>query len=232
MIPGGIHRIRIALLSASGWKDLRIVNISTSGVAVENALQRDFCVGQNVRARLALENKTFEMALEVRRRDSDILGLRVLNPEPSYQTALVAFFRKEIEAVRMVQVPADLQKRPDDGVPVWFRGSEHSELYLTASGKEVLTFQLAFFGHYFECDASGDLRYGSLLVSDRGPARVKESDLVNWEPEVDAQILESISAFVENINGLAVDLKQALIRRLKAFPVAEVHPNLQAGAAG
>ena len=192
---------------------------------------RDFAIGQRIQLRVVLGDQTFSLTGEVRRRSHGVLGLQVIEPDPKYQTAVTALFRREIEAVRMVQVPSHLLQEPEVGEALFFRGSDQTELYLHTQSDSVESFQLAFFGHVLE-GVGESLRYGVLSPGDAHPARIKESDLILWHQTIDTSVVDAMTGFIQNISGLSERLKSDLVAKLSSLPRADAPQRLRVGGVG
>lgn len=181
-------------------KPVEIANISATGIGLVNDGKIQWpSPGATLEGSLRFENEKFEVRLEIMHVGDSAVGCRYLGATDELQRFLLRYFRIETSAARMVQVNPDVLRAEEDGSPRLFRGLDNCELYLVEKNSKLVRFSLVFFGNHIESDAAGSTRFASnsgALKRDEISAAIK---------------------FVQNIEGLPIDLCEAICVRLRGI---------------
>lgn len=192
-------------------KVYQIKNISLSGVGFVIEDENYFEVGQKYEGSLILNKNQIPVILEVRRKESNIIGA-ILEIEDRFSKELLSFFEGELNALSLRKISIDSLKRDENGEPCWFYGDRNHELYLTTQGDVVTTFQLNYHGHIIVAD--NEKFHLGVQVDENTPGEHKTSKLVSKTVKVDDDFKLMILRFVKSINDLLPEHKTQILARL------------------
>jgi hypothetical protein len=198
-----------AELDSAPGRRLELSNISSSGVAfiVEEGLPPPER-GVAMQGQFHFGESRIPFAGEVVHSTGQVIGLRFTGATAAISEMVQKHFDIELRAKAMVEVKREMLKEEPDGKPRWFRSSRGFDLFLVeGQGGEVVSFHLAFLGHYFEGARGKALRYGNVVDAHPGAsAQYKGSDVIQFQNEIPADTRSAAVRVVENVNGLGEDL--------------------------
>lgn len=189
-------------------KELEIVNISTSGVAVRDLPVSD---GQLCTFQFVINREDFEVVLKVVRKTADLIGLQYQEASSSFIATLSQFFQVERRAKALNFVdPRFLNAEMNKGDVFWFRSGKGDELVYTHSKEKIHSLQAMVMNYGWEYSEDHGMSFGEF-------SKGADKAYSPWVPGrvAGVNLKEIFSRFVENIDPLAKEHKEQLILMLK-----------------
>lgn len=213
--PRRSPRIRLLLSDVARFETddgvFPLLNLSESGLGLlaENGLE-----GERLSGRLYLGAETVPVEIQVVRRDGAKIGARFLGDASSVRGALRRQFTEELEATGMTEVaqPGGVE----DGTPHWYYAPGNYELFYLEEDKKITRLEMGWGERVLRAKAGEGLRGGRVPAEAREKPGHARSDLVQWEREVPAVDRTKAVRIVENIPGLAVEVRRTLVEMLRS----------------
>jgi hypothetical protein len=206
---------------------LNVQNISVGGIGL---LREDFPnadLSRNIEAELRIvstskndhtpNSSTFKIRATIVHISEKTVGLRFDMVTPEFEIALEQYFKAELLGSRLNMVDKKYLKAENNIFPTWLTDGRANEIYILADKSDVLSFHLAFLGHYIEGEKNKKLQVGQIAdSSDSGKMnRYKESDIIAMAPKAQETSLRLARDFVLNAKGIEPVLIEQILSMLK-----------------
>jgi len=205
-----LHRLHFVLADQSGA--IPVNDLSMKGIGLQNnEVTAGLKVGDHVKARLTIMNKTVPVVLQVVF-VADRIGCQFQQAPSELVSLILEYLRFEAAAISLSKVDSRHMKTDVTGDANWFVDDDNNELYFVKKDGRIVNFHLAVLGNYVEWAEGHALRYGTVLRTGERKT-YKMSDLINYskEPIEMGDLLERLFA---NISQLQADDKKHLLNAL------------------
>ncbi len=226
-----LQNIHHLILTSPRWDGqiINVINISTTGVGVENSHKPDdLNVGSVFPAMLTLNQKTYPVLLRVAQVTESLVGCSFEGDTGQLQKAVFDYFVAEISGMDVTQVNSKLLKPDSRGDVYWYFGSNNSEVYFTRAKNQISYFHITLLGNYIECYADQPPKYG-YVVTQEGENKMKpdQSSLIRFTEEMPEATLELFIKFVRHIQYLKTEERSYLLNILEELRAEQHSKNLQ-----
>lgn len=207
-----LHRIRFSRPLAGEDVQIPIGNISPQGIGLIwfGEFLRS---GARIEGDLAIGEKTFPIALEVRHRSTELLGCRFNAPPKELGDEIRSYLKVELEAIKFEKSPDTKVKKDDRGVAHQYSGGGQSQIYFVTSGDRIVYFNFAFLGLYIDGTSAENIRTARITGIDQAAAGSNLSHWLDIDEAVSQETLMSAWRLIEsadNISGHEKTLLQDL----------------------
>jgi len=174
--------------------------------------------GGEVEGDLKLGREVVPIRARIVHVSSALVGCAIEGDPPGLSAAIQEFFRLEIVAHSLVEVPSRLLQPEEAGTPRWFRGGTSCELYLVENAGRFASFHVSFYGHYIEGGEGRLARYGEIVDEEvQEKPSYKGSALVRQVVSLPPEIVSGAARFVENISQLSPEQRGALCAMIQGY---------------
>jgi hypothetical protein len=191
---------------------VRIANVSARGIGFlrGTAVGWPGC-GEDVEGDLVLESSVLPVRARVVHAGNALVGCEIQGDVPGLSLAIHEFFRVELAATALAEVPTQMLQPDKEGDVRWFRGGENCELYIVERKGRFVSFTVTFYGHTIEGGEGRPLRYGE-VQEDELPEKpaYKGSPIVQSTRDIPAEIVSGACRFIENIENLTPEQRGVL----------------------
>lgn len=226
-----LQNIHHLILTSPRWEGqiLSVINISTTGVGVENTNRpADLDVGSVFPAMFTLNQKTYPILLRIAQVTDRLVGCSFEGETNQLQKAVFDYFVAEISGMEVTEVNSKLLKPDSRGEASWFFGSNNSEIYLTVAKAQVSYFHITLLGNYIECYTDQPPKYG-YVVTQEGENKMKpdQSSLIRFTQEMPEATLELFIKFVRHVQNLKTEQRSYILNILEELRAEQHSKNLQ-----
>ncbi len=205
-----LQSIHHLILTSPRWDNLlmKVVNISTTGMGIENINKpQDIELGNVFPAMLTLNQKTSPVLLKVAQITETIVGCSFQGETTTkLQQEIVNYFIAEISGMEVNEVNPKLLKPDTRGEPKWFFGANNSEIYYTFQKNHITYFHITLLGNYIECYDGKPVKFG-YVVTQEGENKMKpdQSSLIRFTEEMPELTLSLFIKFIRHIPSLKME---------------------------
>jgi len=227
-----LQNIHHLILTSPRWdaQVIRVVNISTTGLGVEDVDRpEDIVTGSTFPALLTLKQKTYPVILKVAQISQGIVGCPYEGERQQLEQAIFDYFVAEILGMEVSEVNSKLLKADTRGEARWFFGSNNSEIYYIINSGQITYFHLTLLGNYIEYYMDQPPKFG-FVVTQEGKNKLKpdQSPIIRFTEDFPPSTLELFIKFVGHVSGLGEGPKALLLNVLEDIQVDLHGKNMQA----
>ncbi len=165
---------------------------------------------------LRIHDVEYPVSLKISHISPQMVGGPFVSTPPHFRERLLSQLSAEFEAAHISPIRTELLKPEDDGRPIFFCGSDGTELKVVERDGRIVRFHMGFLGMYIEGDGEGRVQYGLINEDNRSgnkPA-FKGATLISRPMPYTAETQVLAARFVVYVEGLEPRLREQLLKLL------------------
>jgi len=165
---------------------------------------------------LRIHDSEYPLALKISHVSSQMVGGPFVRTPPKFRERLLGQLAAEFQAAHVAPIRTELLKPEEDGRPIFFCGSDGTELKIVERDGRIVRFHMGFLGMYIEGDGQGRVQFGLIYEDNRsgGKPVFKGATLIGRPMPFNAETQMLAARFVVYVEGLEPRLRDQLLEIL------------------
>lgn len=192
-----------------------VANISTSGIGfIDLNKKLDYFKGDHIRAGIKILDKYCDIELNIRHRNNELVGCKVVSSCELYQNYIENYFQSELEGLKLREIDRKSIQKKNEGNSFWFYGDSNHEIYFIEKENILTSFQINYNGQMVFYDGK-HVQTGVLWEEEAEDVAYKASALIRPSEKLSKDMMEFIFRFVEVTNDINKLFKDQILKLLE-----------------